>query len=244
MPDKPRTPPPPRRVQAPKKRGHAPRPIDPDRRRFYYLIAAAASGLIGLAVAVAVILSSGGGGGGGVKAALEAAGCTYTESPALPGRHMTTPTEKVKYKTFPPSSGTHNPQPAVWGNYDQPVDPRQAVHNLEHGGVVIWYGEKIAPAQRQQLTAFYDEAPNGLLVTPLAEKTAGVTFPKHEPLGARIALTAWPAKVNEATGDIKEAKGAVAICPRVSLKAFEKFRDAFRGKGPERFPVSQLQPGS
>ena len=36
----------------------------------------------------------------------------------------------------------------------------------------------------------------------------------------------------------------VASCPKFDEKAFTAFRDEFRGKGPERFPVSILTPGT
>ena len=48
-------------------------------------------------------------------------------------------------------------------------------------------------------------------------------------LGDKIALTAWT---------------QLATCTRFDEKAFSAFRDAFRGKGPERFPVSSLKPGT
>lgn len=48
-------------------------------------------------------------------------------------------------------------------------------------------------------------------------------------LGGKIALTAWT---------------HLGVCGRYNAAAFKAFRDAYRGQGPERFPVSSLTPGS
>jgi hypothetical protein len=34
------------------------------------------------------------------------------------------------------------------------------------------------------------------------------------------------------------------VCPTFDEKAFSAFRDAYRGKGPERYPVDTLTPGA
>ncbi len=240
MAKKSRTPPPPAKVQAPKRRVE-PRTAD-ERRKFYIVIGVASAGLIGLVAALAVVLTAGGGGGGGgssggVAATMRKAGCTFQETPATRANlHIPTPTTKVKYDTYPPASGYHYGQPAIWGNYHQPVDPRLAVHNEEHGGVIVWYGPKISPAERQKISDFYDESPDAMLVTPLEDSIPGITFPPHRPLGDRIALTAWVA----GGGD----KNVISICPAVNLDAFRKFRDASRGRGPEGVPVSANKPGT
>ena len=64
-----------------------------------------------------------------------------------------------------------------------PVDPRQAVHNLEHGGVVIWYGPDISTADREALDGFYDEDENGLIITPIPDPYPGVTYPEARAAG-------------------------------------------------------------
>lgn len=246
MAKKPRTPDPPRRVQAPQRR-HAPRPgLSPERRRALLLYGGAAAGLIALAVVLVVVLgnkgSSEAANPAAIAATMRAAGCQYKDVAAEPGVHITTATQTVKYDTYPPTSGTHHPTPAIWGNYSQPVDPRQAVHNLEHGGIVIWYGPEISQAQRTDITNFYDESPNAMLVTPIEATAKYVKYPAHKPLTMQIALSAWTAGIEN--NEIVNARGVVAICPRFNEKAFAAFRDAFRGKAPERFPVNSLKPGT
>lgn len=236
MAKKSRTPPPPRKVQAPKRRA-APR-TSSEQKKFYLLLAAASAGLIGLAVALAFVASAGGGevDAKDVVPAMKAAGCTYRAVNSTEAAlHVSKLDAEVEYNTFPPTSGFHYTAPAIWNDYSDPVNPRLLVHNMEHGGVVIWYGTKISPTERRKLTDFYGESPNAIVVTPLPDvKLPGVKFPPHEPLGSRIALTAWT----------RDDKGHVAICPRFDEKAFATFRDAFRGKGPEPFPADQNRPGT
>jgi hypothetical protein len=43
------------------------------------------------------------------------------------------------YSSLPAASGPHWSGPANWGVYTTPQVETQLVHNLEHGGVVIWY---------------------------------------------------------------------------------------------------------
>jgi hypothetical protein len=175
-----------------------------------------------------------------VRAAVTAAGGTFVSRRADKAQqHMSDPNQHVTYETFPASSGIHNPTTSIWGNYRLPVDPRQAVHNLEHGGVVVWYGPDISAADRAALDAFYDEDEHGVIITPIPDPYPGVTYPKHEKLGSKIALTTWTVP----EGASSNGTVYIATLPKVDAKAFAAFRDTFRGKGSERFPVSQLVPG-
>ena len=177
---------------------------------------------LGLAAGVlAVVLLGGGGGGAGdqksVAQAMTAAGCT-TKTYADQGQeHVASYDAKVDYNSFPPTSGTHHQVPVIWGAYEEPVVLVQEVHNLEHGGVVIQYGDKVDASTRAQLRAFYDGSPNGMLLAPL---------PK---LGKKIALTAWT---------------QLATCTSFDEDAFKAFQSAYRGNGPERHPIGDMQPGT
>jgi hypothetical protein len=243
---KPRTPPPPRRVQAPKTR-HDPRPgLSPDQRR-WILYGLSVSGVIGLVAVLIVILATGGNGKAGspksIAGVLAKAGCTLKTSKAAPSaQHIQNFNQSVTYSTFPPVSGRHYYVPAIWGNYTQAVDPRQAVHNEEHGGIDIWVGPAVSPAERQKISGFYDESPNAMLVTPIENTWKGVKYPKHAPPGSKIFLTAWTVEIKG--GTIVNGTNVIATCPRFDETAFKAFRDEFRGKGPERFPVGILTPGT
>ena len=191
-------------------------------------MAFSASGIVALAIVIAVIaLTTGGASASGVESAMQAAGCTLTTMPAKSRHHVTSLDAKIKYNTDPPSNGSHYFQPAVWNFYDTtPADPIQVVHNEEHGGIILWWGNKVPSSTVDQLRAFYDSSPNAVLGTPYAK------------LGSKVAITAWTAP----SGGMGE--GHAAVCPTYNEKAFKAFRDAYRGKGPERFPVSVLTPGT
>jgi len=218
-----RTPAPPRTVQAPKARGG-------ERSR-----PSLGGGSRGIVIAIAVVLvvavavggyfafgkksgSASAAGSSGLAKTMAAAGCTLHTYPSAGRGHITTlnPNPPIKYNSFPPTSGKHYYVPAVWGSYDSPVSEYQAVHNLEHGGIVIQYGKGVSKDTIAQIGDFYQADPVALLVAPL---------PK---LGDRVALTAWT---------------HLAVCPGFDENAFKAFRDAHRYKGPENFPPSALQPG-
>jgi hypothetical protein len=243
---KPRTPPPPRRVQAPKQR-HAPRQgLGADRTRMI-LYGVAGAGLVAVAVVLIVVLAGGKNGKAGsatnVGPTLRAAGCTLTTSKAAADvSHISSFDQPLKYSTYPPVSGRHYYAPAVWGNYTQTVDPRQAVHNEQHGGIVIWVGPDVSSSERSQISDFYDENPNGILVTPIEDETKGVKYPAHQKPDSKIYLTAWTAEIKN--GNPTNEQNVIAACPGFDEKAFSAFRDEFRGKGEERFPVDSLKPGT
>lgn len=221
--------------------------MDPERKRMLILYAFAASGFVGIAVALILMFTAGGSGSAGspnaVTAAMKQAGCTLvTKKAQSSNQHLSQATQTVTYDTYPPVTGKHHPAAAIWGNYSQPVDPRQAVHNMEHGGVVIWYGTEVSTEERQRISDFYDESPNAMLVTPVEATAKHVKYPPHKPMGTKIALTAWSADLKN--GKVGKSTEVVATCPRFDEAAFKAFRDEFRGKGPERFPVSGLTPGT
>src|SRR3954469_2013798 len=43
----------------------------------------------------------------------------------------------IAYPSYPPTSGQHADSPTTWGFHTDPIADEVAVHNLEHGGVVI-----------------------------------------------------------------------------------------------------------
>lgn len=165
-----------------------------------------------------------------VQEAMRAAGCTYQEAPALEAAvHIeddnATPEE---WNTDPPTTGPHFGQSVIWGEYEEPVQPARAVHNLEHGGIWITYGEDVPPAEVENVRRFYRADPVAMLLAPKAD------------LGDEIALAAWYSPIE---GEDGEPAGVVAKCARFDEEAFTEFRDTYRFKGPERFPSDSLEPG-
>jgi hypothetical protein len=199
---------------------------------------------------VVLVVGGGGSGGGGrpsdndVAKAMQAAGCTFASKPVLPpvnnlasGFHLNaagqpyTPTSKIIWNTFPPDGGSHYQVPASWGFYTESVPPNLAVHNEEHGGVILWWGPSVSQATVNQLYQFYKESPAAILGTPI------------DGLGKKIAITAWTGDPSRYYQNGYYGIGHLATCTKFDEKAFKTFRDAFRAQGPERFPLSELQPG-
>ena len=244
MAKKTRTPPPPRRVQSPRRRQDERTPED--RRKLLLLVAFGALGLLALGAVVALLaLTSGGGGDEGdsasVASAMRAAGCTYTTAKAKPfesdSMHVPAPDTKVTWNTYPPAAGPHFGATAIWGFYEEPVDPINIIHNAEHGGVILWWGPDTPQAEVDKLRAFYNASPESMLGTPV--ETIG-----GKSLGSKVAITAWTGELQTYGRNGEWGTGHVAVCERFDEDAFETFRDELRGKGPEGVPVSQNQPGT
>jgi Protein of unknown function (DUF3105) len=241
---KPRTPTPPR-VQAPQRRGGparkspaAPTDLGLGHRALLYGVAAA--GFVGLIVAVLVIALGGSKGPSDKQIAADfaAAGCSYkTVAGYIPkGQpiHVPSLTKELPWNTNPPSNGQHYPLWAVWGFWTTAVNPRQVVHNEEHGGVVEWWGSKVPSSTVAKLQAFYDEQPIGGF---------GTLYPE---LGDKFALTAWTGNVALYNARKSNGYGHIAICSQWTPKtniAFQAFRKAYRGKGPEGIPLCADEPG-
>src|SRR5262249_19675003 len=169
---KPRTPPPPRRVQAPK---HRPEqrsgalPLgDLGRGQRNMLYAIAGAGIVALVIVVLLVAFRGGSSDSGqqhVAALMTADGRNFkTVKAYVPhGQNVHVPslTKKFPWNTDPPSNGQHYPLWAVWGFYTSPVNPRMVVHNEEHGGVITWWGSGVDGSTVDKLRAFYNEEPDG-----------------------------------------------------------------------------------
>jgi Protein of unknown function (DUF3105) len=232
-----RTPSPPRTVQAPKRRDtRSSNPLGEVPRWVWFV----SVGVIVGVVLIGVILASGGS-STDAKAAMLAAGCTYKDVKPLPPKKdptnyhadvpsLTTSTKGL-WSTSPPSAGAHYGLWAVWGFYRTPVNPRQVVHNEEHGAVVIWWGPKVPKSTVDQLEAFYNQQPDGVFGTPYAG------------LGGKIALTAWTGDPANYYHNGDYGVGHIAVCSKFDQKAFDAFRKAYRGKGPEGIPLSADEPG-
>jgi len=217
-------------VQAPRKRAPVHAPADQRRQRLI-LYGVAASGIVALAIVLIALVAFGGGGGGSSDptSALTAAGCTLKSYPGVSRKHIDNPNARPKvWNSFPPTSGPHYLTPAIYDFYTEPVALARVLHNLEHGGVYMLYGSKTPADTASKLRTIYDKDPRGLVVAPLPE------------LGKTIALGAWTSKK---PGSSDVGTGHLAKCTKVDDKAFEAFISAYRGKGPEGFPLDALQPG-
>jgi hypothetical protein len=239
-----RTPAPPKRkVQAPQVRTPQ-RSSDARNRTILYVLGA--SGFAMLAVVAAIFLLAGGSDSkaatnadqairqaGGTVRTVQAAPNFMLNGKKLPYRHLPNGVlpKGFTYNTNPPTSGIHTNETVIYGIYDQPVPTISTVHNLEHGAIVIRYGPKVPQTDVAKIGDWYLKSADGLVVAPLPG------------LGNKIALTAWTYDQNRQNDKNYEGIGHLAELKHFNQKAFDDFRDAYRGNGPERFKVSDLKPG-
>ena len=201
------------------------------------MLAFAVGGVLVLAAVAAAAVFALGGGSTDAAAVLQDAGCTLTTKQAAERdagfdsyHSITDPAgTSKKWNTDPPSSGPHTDATVVWGTYSEPVNQAQLVHNLEHGGVALQYGDKVSEATIQQLQTFVQE-----------EKSRGTVLAPYPKLGDKIAMGAWVVPDPE---DPDNGTGHLATCTTFDKAAFEAFFDRYQFKGPERFPSEMLLPG-
>ncbi len=210
-------------------------------RQLRFLLA----GGVGLIVIVVVVIAVAAGGGGGGSspmpvAELTAAGCTpFAGVPPTAWDHV--PEDQIPadyvFGTFPRTADIHDPTLVIWNRYTDPVSQMMLGHNLEHGGIYVQYGDGVSPESVQQIADWWAGDPNAIVIAP---------FPELEP--DVIALGAWwtPDQDNGAASDrvYESSLGQLAYCNAFDETAFSAFRDAFRGLGPEPFPVNLLEPGT
>lgn len=235
MAKKSRTPAPPRPVQAPKKRSE-PRRTPSGRTRLWIAVAAGALLLAGAGGAIGFAMTRDGGG-----AAAASGPCQIRKLPAQEARHVARLPKDFEPNSFPRATGPHHDRTVIHGEYTEPVPQLNLVHNLEHGGVAVQYGPDVSPETIQQLQEWYRTDPRGLILAPLPD------VEQAAPLRDKIALTAWVAELedeNDPQSRIVRQEGVLATCSRFDREAFDDFLEDYRGKGPERFQLDDLQPGS
>ena len=117
----------------------------------------------------------------GMKALIKDGTCVETDFAKSMGRtHTTNPKTKVVYtQSDPPTSGKHYQVPPPLMIYDEPVPQWILLHALEHGNILVQYGNRVSPADRAELRA---------AVLSHREHTLMAPYPK---LGKRVVYTAW-----------------------------------------------------
>ncbi len=65
------------------------------------------------------------------------------------------PEAQRPYSSTPATSGVHWDSPTNWGVYTTPQPEEQLIHNLEHGGIVIWYAPDALDAGQVEQLAQY-----------------------------------------------------------------------------------------
>ena len=128
----------------------------------------------------------------------------------------------------PADERPHYGQWVIWGEYDQPVRLAQSVHNLEHGGIVIFYGPRCRRTRSRSCARS--------TARPGRDAARAAAAPRGQDRGHRLVLADDRRAHN--------SQGILAECTSFDEDAFRAFRDAYRYKGPERIPPESLQPGT
>jgi Protein of unknown function (DUF3105) len=219
-----RVPTPPKRpVQAPKPY-HQER--DTRRSRLIFIGVGVVLLLAAAAVGLAFVLT---GGDDDASGRVGSSGdCEVQTFDAIGRTHVEEALDDSEYNSLPATSGNHSPQTAIWNLYDQPVPQFHAIHNLEHGGVIVQYGSDVPAATVSQISDWYQEDPRGLIVAPMPSELEE----EDATLADQVVLTAWTHMMR---------------CSAFDEEAFGDFIDDYRGPqgdAPEKFPLDSLQQGS
>jgi hypothetical protein len=95
------------------------------------------------------------------------------------------------YSSVPAASGPHWPPDAVanWGVYSTPQPETQLIHNLEHGGIVIWYRDDLPQEQVDELASYVEAQ----VSQGVAGRFKFILSPwgGSAEIGAPIVVTAW-----------------------------------------------------
>lgn len=137
------------------------------------------------------------------------------------------------YEDRPATSGTHFANWAITGVYDQVIDERVLVHNLEHGYIVAYFDED---APEEQVTALKE----------YAQQRIDDDRPK-------IIVAAWDGKLEGEANFAYTAWNFRQMCAEYGERVFKVFVDAHhsgegvapeKGLPPHTSPDSGIDPGT
>ena len=127
----------------------------------------------------------GGGGGGGIFGGGPPDGPGERIESAGAG-HISQGAAHTPYTSVPATSGQHYAAPLApvrWGVHDDALLPEEYVHNLEHGGIAIFYDcPDDCDTIKAQITEVVEEA---------VKNGGKVLMAPHADTGATITLAAW-----------------------------------------------------
>ena len=126
------------------------------------------------------------------------------------------PEDQRPYSSTPGTSGIHWPTPTNWGVYSTPQPEEQLIHNLEHGGIVIWYEADQLDADQVDELAQYVTRQNA---TGISGRYKFILTPwGGADFGHPIAVTAWR---------------QLLYLDEVDTGAIDEFQRAHYGRAPE-----------
>jgi hypothetical protein len=170
-----------------------------------------AGGVTVVVIAIVAVLVLAGGGGTSFASLEKSSTCTVKSFPDEGQGHtykgkLIQPTDVVPYKTDPATSGHHYQVPAPWGVYSEPIPAVIRVHNLEHGGIEVLYGDKVSEADRAAAEKDVRGDWKLMLMAP---------YPK---LGDKVYYVAWQHWI---------------ACTGYQKTALDEAQKRWRDKGPE-----------
>lgn len=95
--------------------------------------------------------------------------------------HVALGTATPAYNSDPPTSGWHTDELAPWGAHLEPQPDQRVLHNMEDGGVVLWYPLGTPEENAAHVAALED----------VAQGYGRVVVAPREGMPTRYALTAW-----------------------------------------------------
>jgi len=130
-------------------------------------------GLAGLGVLVAIQI--------GVNLVREA-NAPGDRLPSQGNVHVALGAATPPYNSDPPTSGWHTAELAPWGSHLEPLHDQRLLHNMEDGGVILWYASGSEDENRAHVAA---------LEAVVAGRYARVVIAPRDAMPTAYALTAW-----------------------------------------------------
>lgn len=127
----------------------------------------------------------------------------------------------VEYDTNPPTSGDHYAGNEVGsgaladGAYLEYPPVGRSVHALEHGRVAIQYSPELTEAEQLEIKGLFEESPEAVILFP------------NPDMPYDVAITSW-----------RQLAGCETYDGGATLDVLRAFRDIYRGRGPEEFPIT------
>lgn len=149
------------------------------------------------------------------------AGCVVRSFPDAGATHVATTLAPADFKTNPPTSGNHNPNPAQDGVYAPGNEPEIGnwVHTLEHGRILFQYKAGTPPGRIAQLQALFNE--------PVLSSAGGyhtVLMQSNSKMPFAVAGVSW-----------RHFVGCTRFTDQ-SIAVLRAFRNVYVDTGPEKIP--------
>lgn len=160
---------------------------------------------------------------GDLQKAADTAGCELMlDLPEEGNSHLgNEDVPNVEYETDPPTSGDHyagnetGSGALAGGAYREYPPVGRIVHSMEHGRVIVQYSPDLSEAEQLEIKGVFDAEPEGVVLAP------------NPNMPYEVAVTAWT-----------ELVGCDSYEGAETLDVVRDFRDIYRFRGPENFPVT------